>query len=131
MLKSLRNVNMIKSYRRKKALRGAKEMTLVNNSLLPFTSLLFLECVRKRSRETKRGKESDGRHDESEKLAVNIERVIRSLKNTWTIIKPTCQRRARKIGKMSRISEQDSRERKKNKKLSGRKEKKNGKNSRI
>lgn len=53
MLKSLRNINMIKSYRRKKALRGAKEMMLVNNSLIPFTSLLFLECFRKRSRETK------------------------------------------------------------------------------
>lgn len=38
-----------------------------------------------------------GRHDESEKLAVNIERVIRSLKNTWTIIKPTCQRSARRV----------------------------------
>lgn len=29
-----------------------------------------------------------GGRDESEKLAVNIERVIRSLRNTWTIIKP-------------------------------------------
>jgi len=43
-----------------------------------------------RRRKTGKTGKRKRRYDESEKLAVNIERVIRSLKNTWTIIKPTC-----------------------------------------
>lgn len=40
----------------------------------------------------KKATANERRYDESEKLAVSIERVIRSLKNTWTIIKPVYQR---------------------------------------
>lgn len=62
-------------------------------------SFSLLECIRKcnRNEEKRRKKNDANRYDENEKLAVNIERVIRSLKNTWTIIKPTCQRRARRV----------------------------------
>lgn len=87
---SLCNANVKKYYKRKKALQGVKEMALVNSSFFPFT-VFFAPSMHQeaqpRRRETGKRKRW---YDESEKLAVNIERVIRSLKNTWTIIKPTC-----------------------------------------
>lgn len=64
----------------------------MNNSLLPFT-VSFIPWIHQEAQprsETGKRKRHDERPDESEKLAVNIERVIHSLKNTWTIIKPTC-----------------------------------------
>jgi len=86
--------------KKKKASRGSKETPLVNNSLLSVTvSFAAREHQQMQPRRRENGKkrkreqrEQARRHDGSEKLAVSIERIIRSLKNTWTIIKPICQR---------------------------------------
>lgn len=68
-------------------------------------------------------------YDESEKLAVNIERVIRSLKNTWTVIKPPCQCFVKKRAKESRIFEWNDRKEKRSVQKLGRKKEKDWRSS--
>lgn len=52
------------------------------------------------------------KQNESEKVTtVNIGRIIRSLENTWTIIKPTCfQRCAKKEAEYTRIMKENRKE---------------------
>jgi len=81
MLKPLRNANVIKSYRRtKRCKRNDVSEQLASSIYYLFYSLNVPGNAA--AKQNGKKKRRDGRHNESEKLAVNIERVIHSLKNT-------------------------------------------------